>query len=62
MPSLEFSAALLGGLFGFDGIRAMRESAARAVELEPDPMSPWYALARTALGFSQYLSGEPGAG
>ena len=61
MPSLEFSAALLGGLFGFDGIRAMRESAARAVELEPDPMSPWYAPARTAFGFSQYLSGEPGA-
>jgi LuxR family maltose regulon positive regulatory protein len=61
MPSLEFSAALLGGLFGFDGIRAMRESAARAVELEPDPMSPWYALALTAFGFSLYLSGEPGA-
>jgi LuxR family maltose regulon positive regulatory protein len=61
MPSLEFSAALLGGLFGFDGIRAMRESAARAVELEPDPMSAWYAPALTALGFSQYLSGEPGA-
>src|SRR5580692_11826238 len=62
MPSLEFSAALLGGLFGFDGIRAMREAAARAVELEPDPLSPWYAPALTAFGFSQYLSGEPGAG
>ena len=62
MPSLEFSAALLGGLFGFEGIRAMRESAVRAVELEPDPLSPWYAPALTAFGFSQYLSGEPGAG
>ncbi len=61
MRSLEFSAALLGGLFGFDGIRTMRESAARAVELEPDPMSPWYALAQTALGFSLFLSGQPGA-
>jgi LuxR family maltose regulon positive regulatory protein len=61
MRSLDFSAALLGGAFGFDGIRAMRESAARAVELEHDPMSPWYALAQTALGFSLYLSGEPGA-
>ena len=50
MRSLEFSAAALGGTFGFDGIRAMRESAARAVELETDPMSPWYALAQTALG------------
>jgi len=60
-PSLEFSAALLRGAFGFDGILAMRESAARAVELERDRMSPWYALALTAFGFSLYLSGEPGA-
>ncbi len=61
MRSLEFSAALLGGLFGFDGIRAMRESAARAVELERDPASPWYAAAQTALGFSLFLSEQPGA-
>ena len=39
----------------------MRESAARAVELEPDPVSPWYALAHSALGFSLFLCGEPGA-
>ena len=61
MRSLESSAALLSSVFGFDGIRAMRESAARAVELEPDPVSPWYALAHSALGFSLFLSGEPGA-
>ena len=61
MRSLEFSAAALSGAFGFDGIRAMRESAARAVELEHDPTSPWYTLAQTALGFSLFLSGEPGA-
>ena len=61
MRSLDFSAALLGGAFGFDGIQAMRESAARAVELEHDPMSRWYGLAQTALGFSLFLSGEPGA-
>ena len=61
MRSLESSAALLGGTFGFDGIRAMRESAAKAVELETDPMSPWYALALTGLGFSVFLTGEPGA-
>jgi LuxR family transcriptional regulator, maltose regulon positive regulatory protein len=61
MRSLEHSAALLGGAFGFDGIRAMRASAARAVELERDPMSPWYTLAHSALGFSLFLSGEPGA-
>ena len=58
MPSLEFSAELLRGVFGFDGIRAMRESAAAAAELDPDPASPWYALARTSLGAALYLSGE----
>ena len=58
MPSLGFSAELLRGVFGFDGIRAMRESAAVAVELDANPASPWYALARTALGSALYLSGE----
>ena len=38
----------------------MRDSAALAVELEGDPATPWYALARVAFGFSRYLSGEPG--
>jgi LuxR family transcriptional regulator, maltose regulon positive regulatory protein len=60
MRSLESSAALLGA-FGFDGIRAMRESGARAVELERDPMSPWQGLAQAMFGFSLYLSGDPGA-
>ena len=62
MPSLEFSAALLRGVFGFDSIRAMQESAATAAELDTDPASPWYALARTALGAALYLSGEFDAG
>ena len=57
MPSLGFSAALLRGVFGFDGIRVMRESAAAAAGLDTDPASPWYALARTALGAALYLSG-----
>jgi LuxR family transcriptional regulator, maltose regulon positive regulatory protein len=56
--SLESSAALLRGVFGFDGLRAMREAAAVAAELESDPASPWYALAKGALGFSLYLSGD----
>jgi len=58
MPSLAFSAALLRGVFGFDGIRVMRESAAAAAESDTDPASPWYVLARTALGAALYLSGE----
>ncbi len=58
MRSLKSSVALLRGVFGFEGYRVMREGAAAAAELENDPASPWYALARAALGFSLYLSGE----
>jgi LuxR family maltose regulon positive regulatory protein len=58
MPSLTFSAALLQGVYGFDGLRAMRESAAIAAGLARDPASTWYAMAQAALGFSQYLTGE----
>ncbi len=61
MRSLRSSAALLRGTSGFGGLRVMRESAATAVELECDPASPWYAMARSCLGFSLYLSGEPKA-
>ncbi|MGH7734237.1 MAG: hypothetical protein ACREOE_11200, partial [Gemmatimonadales bacterium] len=61
MRSLKSSVALLRGVFGFEGLRVMRESAATAAELEGDPASPWYALARAALGFSRYLSAEPEA-
>jgi LuxR family maltose regulon positive regulatory protein len=61
MRSLRSSAALLRGVHGFDGIQDMRESAAIAVDLETDPASPWYALARTALGAARYVSGEPEA-
>jgi LuxR family maltose regulon positive regulatory protein len=59
MRSLKFSATLLQGVYGFDGLRVMRESAAAAAGLEDDPASPWYALAKAALGLSLYLSGEP---
>jgi LuxR family maltose regulon positive regulatory protein len=58
MQSLASSAALLRGTFGFDGLRSMHESAAMATQLETDPQSPWYALARAALGSALYLSGE----
>lgn len=58
MQSLKSSAAMLRGVYGFDGLQAMRESASLAVKLENDPTSPWYALARVGLGFSCYMSGE----
>ena len=61
MSSLRSSAALLRGVYGFDGLLVMRESAATAVRLETDATSPWYALARSALGFSLYLAGQPEA-
>jgi LuxR family maltose regulon positive regulatory protein len=59
MRSLDFSAALLRGVYGFEGLRVMRDSAATAAKLEDDPASPWYALARAALGFSLYMCDEP---
>lgn len=59
MQSLESSVALLQGLCGFDGLEQMRRSAEWAAELESDASQPWYALARTVLGFSRYLSGDP---
>jgi LuxR family maltose regulon positive regulatory protein len=61
MKSLQSSAAMLRGVFGFDGLPVMRASAAVAVDLETDPTSPYYALARAALGYSLYLSGESAA-
>jgi LuxR family maltose regulon positive regulatory protein len=61
MPSLRFSAALIRGTWGFEGLAAQREAAALAVELEPDPASRWYGMAWTSLGWSLFLAGEPGA-
>ena len=50
-------------VYGFEGIQGdagvLRP---RPPAFESDPASPWYALARAALGFSLYLSGEAGAG
>ena len=57
MRSLKSSVALLRGVFGFEGYRVMREGAATAAELESDPASPWYALARAALGFTSSGNG-----
>ncbi len=56
--SLQSSAALLRGTFGFEGIGPMREAAAKAVMLEPDPSSPWYALARAGYATALYWSGD----
>ncbi|MEP7023477.1 MAG: LuxR C-terminal-related transcriptional regulator [Actinomycetota bacterium] len=58
MRSLRASAALLEGTFGFEGIGLMRKAAAQAVELETNPASPWYTVARSSYGTALYLSGD----
>ncbi len=58
MRSFKSSAALLRGVYGFDGLRVMRDSARMAVTLETDPRSPWHGLAKAAYGFSLYLCGD----
>jgi LuxR family maltose regulon positive regulatory protein len=56
--SMASSAALLRGVYGFDGLAIMRQGAAAAVGIEDDPASAWYTLARATYGFCLYLSGE----
>jgi LuxR family maltose regulon positive regulatory protein len=56
--SVESAAALIRGLFGFDGPLDMLVSAQRAAELETNGNSPWYATANTALGHANYVVGD----
>jgi ATP/maltotriose-dependent transcriptional regulator MalT len=44
--------------FGGTGQSRARDAARRAVELETDETSPWRAVAKLALGYSLYWSGE----
>lgn len=57
-PSVRFSAAMIRAVFGFDGVPAMLAAAEAAVALVTDPLSPWHVLARAALGYARYLSGD----
>jgi ATP/maltotriose-dependent transcriptional regulator MalT len=56
--SLESSVALLDGTFGLRGLAMMRKAAAKAVSLENDASSPWYAQARAAHGTALYFTGD----
>jgi ATP/maltotriose-dependent transcriptional regulator MalT len=58
MRSLQSSAALLRASFGFDGLPVMLQAAQLAASIETDPASPYFALARSALGFSLFLTGD----
>ncbi len=56
--SVESAVALIRGMFGFGGPLDMLASAQRAAELETDGNSPWYAVARVALGHASYVAGD----
>jgi LuxR family maltose regulon positive regulatory protein len=56
--SLKSSASLLTATFGFEGIGPMLDAAARATMLEPDPASPWHALACATHAAALYWSGD----
>lgn len=58
MQSTRGAVALYRAAFGFDGVAEMLASARTAADLHTDPLSPWYAQARMALGYSRYLAGE----
>ena len=56
--SVESAASMIRGLFGYDGPTAMLAASHRAVELETDGHSPFYAIARTALGEAFFVHGD----
>ena len=56
--SVESAVALIVGLFGYGGPAEMMTAAQRAVELETDTTTPFYAAANAALGHAYYLAGD----
>jgi LuxR family maltose regulon positive regulatory protein len=56
--SVESAVAMIRGLFGYDGPTAMLAASQRAVELETDGHSPFYAIANAALGQANYVLGD----
>ncbi|GAA3611379.1 LuxR C-terminal-related transcriptional regulator [Microlunatus ginsengisoli] len=57
--SIRAALAMLRGMFGFDGPDRMIAESAVAVDLQPDPGSAWFAIARAARGHAEYVSGRP---
>ena len=55
---VESAVAMIGGIFGYGGPTAMLAASERAVELETDRRSPFYAIAHAALGNSAYIQGD----
>jgi LuxR family maltose regulon positive regulatory protein len=56
--SVESGVALMRGVFGYGGVRAMAEAIQNAAELESERISPRTALADFGLGLSLYYRGD----
>ena len=56
--SVASAIAMIEGLFGFGGPAEMAAGARRAVELETDGRSPFYAIALMSLGHVAYVEGD----
>ncbi|WP_426244827.1 LuxR C-terminal-related transcriptional regulator [Nocardioides sp. LHG3406-4] len=56
--SVESAMAMIHGLFGYGGPVEMMRGAERAVALETDRHSPFYALAHVTLGHAAYVAGD----
>ena len=52
--SVESAIAIMHGLFGYAGPEALAAGARRALELEKDERSPYFAMARVAAGHLAY--------
>lgn len=56
--SVDSAIAMIQALFGYGGPIEMMRGAERAVELETDRHSPFYALANVTLGHAAYVRGD----
>ena len=56
--SVESAISAMDGLFGYAGAEAMAAGARRALELETDARSPYYAVANFAAGHLAYVEGD----
>ena len=56
--SVESAIALVQGLFGYGGPDEMTAGAQRAVELETDARSPYYAIAHLSRGHAAYVAAD----
>lgn len=56
--SVESAVAMIHGLFGYGGPVEMMHGARRAVAIETDQHSPFYALANVSLGHAAYVAGD----